>query len=285
MLKAILHGKAGRIEHNQDDSVSWSSLFKAREDLLTSTVFERFAYLSEHVQQNLLQNWFKSHHGIIPASFGEFEDITYWPRFNHEHEAGSNQVEPDLILHFDQCNIIVEVKPPAGGDQYFGQWQKEVESFLQSDRDHEKPLYFLAIGRIGQANAKYWASLLLQEFDALKGLAALEWKEVSTYIMGLTHIANPVLPLLITKQDRRVLSDILEGLSLYGLQTSPFTWSQFNPYPLSKLTLEHRLLQSNYLCSVNTATASLSMGELLTNKFQSLDLLSIQPYLKNDIKD
>ncbi|MFA0162036.1 hypothetical protein AB4457_11915 [Vibrio splendidus] len=35
MLKAILHGKAGRIEHDKDESVSWASVFKAREDLLT----------------------------------------------------------------------------------------------------------------------------------------------------------------------------------------------------------------------------------------------------------
>lgn len=35
MLKTILHGKAGRIENNKDESVSWSQLFKAREDLLT----------------------------------------------------------------------------------------------------------------------------------------------------------------------------------------------------------------------------------------------------------
>ncbi|MFA0408728.1 hypothetical protein AB4505_11140 [Vibrio splendidus] len=35
MLKAILHGKAGRIEHGGQDSVRWASVFKAREDLLT----------------------------------------------------------------------------------------------------------------------------------------------------------------------------------------------------------------------------------------------------------
>ncbi|GIU43738.1 hypothetical protein TUM4438_13330 [Shewanella sairae] len=285
MLKAILHGKAGRIDHNEGESVSWSSLFKAREDLLTSTVFERFAYLSCSLQGSLLTQCFKNYHGVIPDSFGEFEGITYWPRFTHEHEAGSNEVEPDLIIHFDQCNIIVEVKPPAGGDQYFGQWKKEVESFLQSDGDQDKPLYFLAIGRIGQADAKCWAGELLQYFDELKGLAALEWKEVSSYIMGLTYVGNSAPELSITQQDRRILLDILEGLSLYGLQTSPFKWSQFNPYPLPKLTLEHRLLQSISLNAANIAVAPPSMSELLANKFQPLDLQSIQPYLKNDIKD
>ncbi|OBU33861.1 hypothetical protein [Photobacterium kishitanii] len=285
MLKAILHGKAGRIEHQNDESVSWSSLFKTREDLLTSTVFERFGYLSESLQDYLLIQFFNNYHGVTPDSFGEFEGITYWPRFNHEHEAGSNQVEPDLIIHFDQCNIIVEVKPPAGSDQYFGQWKKEVESLLQSDNDHEKPLYFLAIGRIGQADAKCWARKLLQEFDELKGLAALEWKDVSTYIMELTHIVNPTLDPFITKKDKRILLDILEGLSLYGLQVSPFKWAQFNDYLLPKLTLDHRLLQSNVINSANIVTASKSMSELLVNTFQPLDLQLIQPYLKNNVKD
>ncbi|QDF76222.1 MULTISPECIES: hypothetical protein [Shewanella] len=285
MLKAILHGKAGRVDLNEGESVSWSSLFKAREDLLTSSVFERFAYLSCSLQDYLLTRCFENSHGATPDSFGEFEGITYWPRFTHEHEAGSNQVEPDLIIHFDQCNIIVEVKPPAGGNQYFGQWKKEIESFLQSNSDHEKALYFLAIGRIGQADAKCWAGELLQEFDELKGLAALEWKDVSSHIMEITHIGSPALEPFITKQDGCILLDILEGLGLYGLQTSPFKWSHFIPYPLPKLTLEHRLLQSISLNATNIVVAPLSMSELLANTFQPLDLQSIQPYLKNDIKE
>jgi len=215
MLKAILHGKAGRVEANKGESVSWSSLFKAREDLLTSTVFERFAYLSDAVQIDFIKYCFKAAYGIAPVNFGSFESITYWPRYTHEHEDGINQVEPDLVLNFEECNIIVEVKPPDGGDQYQWQWQKEIESFLQSDNKDEKPLYFLAIGRIEDVNAKQWSKHLLQvnQFGRLKGIAALKWSVVTEYIIYVLS-TNDRIP----KQENRILNDILEGLSLYGLQ-------------------------------------------------------------------
>ena len=49
MLMAILNNKAGRIENAQGDAVSWREIFKAYEDLLTSTFFERFSYLDQVV--------------------------------------------------------------------------------------------------------------------------------------------------------------------------------------------------------------------------------------------
>ncbi|QLE84042.1 hypothetical protein FLM48_02445 [Shewanella sp. Scap07] len=243
MLKAILHGKAGRIEHNEDESVSWSSLFQAREDLLTSTIFERFAYLSEAVQACLLKHWFKTYQGIIPDVFGEFKSINYWPRYIHEHDEGENQVEPDLIIHFDQCNILVEVKPPAGGDQYYEQWHKEIESFLQSESGKEKPLYFLAIGRISQADARDWAIPLLRDVDCLKAVAALEWASVAEHMITVTSSDDVDNNSIVSNQDRFILQDILEGLSLYGLQVTPFKWSQFKAYSIQKLSLNHGLLQ------------------------------------------
>lgn len=242
MLKAILHGKAGRIEHNQNESVSWSSLFKAREDLLTSTIFERFAYLTDEVQQNMLLHWFKNGYGEALTGFGELSDITYWPRFIHEHDNGTNQVEPDLILHFEHCNLIVEVKPPAGGDQYFEQWQKEIESFIQSEQGQEKPLYFLAIGRISNTKTEQWANTLLKKDNSnlLKGIASLEWAVVTEHIVELS--TKPKEPeLIVSKQDLRVLMDILDGLSLYGLQISAFKWTQLINHKLPNLSLDHRL--------------------------------------------
>jgi hypothetical protein len=273
MLKAILHGKAGRIEHNKDDSVSWSSLFKAREDLLTSTVFERFYYLSDTIQQRMLQHWFKAYSGSIPTDFGELEDISYWPRFTHEHDKGSNQVEPDLILNFAECNIIVEVKPPAGGEQYFHQWQKEIASFLQSEEYQSKPLYFLAIGRISVFDVKQWAAGLLKQYEELNGIAALEWAVVTEHILTLT--TDTVL----TKQDGRILNDILEGLSLYGLQTSPFKWpdlAQYNGFlPLS--------LTETYITSYlkkQIFSNPENMNELFNHSFRTLNLQHFQSCLK-----
>jgi len=276
MLKAILHGKAGRIEHNKDDSVSWSSLFKTREDLLTSTVFERFYYLSEKVQQNILQHWFQKYHGSIPTSFATLENISYWPRFTHIHDEGSNVVEPDLILNFAECNIIVEVKPPAGGDQYFHQWQKEIASFLQSEEYQGKPLYFLAIGRISVLDIEQWATGLLKQYVGLNGLAALEWAEVTEHILTLTKDTE------LTKQDERILNDILEGLSLYGLQISPFKWCdfiQYKDFPSLSLTHAYFIGHSNKRVSSNAK----KMNELLNHSFPSLNLQQCKSGLKGKL--
>lgn len=275
MLKAILHGKAGRIEHNQDESVSWSSLFQAREDLLTSTVFERFAYLSDAVQKDMLLHWFKAHQGDIPTDFGELEGISYWPRFIHEHDKGSNLVEPDLIIHFDQCNIIIEVKPPAGGDQYFWQWQKEIASFLQSEDNPGTPLYFLAIGRVEQANSKRWASHLLKQFEQLQGIAALKWAVVTEHIVELTSGDTKLC-----KQDMRILLDILDGLSLYGLQISPFKWSLFTNNVLPKLSLQHNLLQPKQTNLTKSTIEQQTMSSLLDHSLGNLDLQKFQTGLK-----
>lgn len=277
MLKAILHGKAGRIEHNKDESVSWSHLFKAREDLLTSTIFERFAYLSDEVQHTLLQHWFKQHHGTIPASFGEFIDITYWQRFAHEHDKGSNQVEPDLILHFELCNIIVEVKPPAGGNQYFWQWFKEIESFLQAEEDSHKPLYFLAIGRIGQVDAELWASRLLPKQKQLKGVAALKWDSVTAQLVVLM---SEQAECALSKQDSRIIQDMLDGLSLYGQQISPFKWSELTNANLPTLSLHHPLLNPETNRITGQADEPVLIPSELVQAFGPLELHRFQSALK-----
>lgn len=279
MLKAILHGKAGRIETNKGESVSWSSLFKAREDLLTSTVFERFAYLTNTTQQKILQDWFRTHHGDIPSNFGELNNINYWPSFIHQHERGQNRVEPDLILQFEECNIIIEVKPPAGGEQHFTQWEKEIVSFLQSDESQNKQLYFLAIGRINEADTKDWAKQLLEmdEFNQLKGVAALKWTVVVDQLVKLTNKTAEI-----SKQDNCILKDILEGLSLYGLQISPFKWNDFmmNSFPNIQLETHANLFNSMFASSFtlmqNYSTSSLvtmlptNLPELNFNQFKSL---------------
>ncbi|MEZ9628570.1 hypothetical protein AB4304_03570 [Vibrio breoganii] len=282
MLKAILHGKAGRIEHDGQTSVRWASLFKDLEDLLTSTVFERFAYLSDDLQAHLLQHWFQAHSGEVPQCFGEFKSISYWSRFTHEHDEDSNQVEPDLIIHFDNCNILVEVKPPAGGDQYFEQWHKEIESFLQSEGDSPKDLYFLAIGRIDLINTKLWADELLPKFEQrLKGVASLKWKTVTAHLVALMSDNSDASAPVMSKQDRRIIQDILDGLSLYGEQASPFKWSALmNAKKFKKLSLNHTQLSSESILSNCRISEPFSSENLLKNSLYPLDLQHFQSSLK-----
>ncbi|MCL1114297.1 hypothetical protein L2703_11945 [Shewanella basaltis] len=285
MLKAILHGKAGRIEQNTDESVSWSSLFKAREDLLTSTVFERFAYLSDAVQACLLGHWFKSHHGKPTDVFGEFKGITYWPRFSLHQASLSNQVEPDSIFHFDLCNIIVEVKPPTGGDQYLVQWQREIESFIQSEQGQGKDLYFLAIGRIKPADASKWAKPLLDKFESLKSIAALEWSVVTEQLVELINEESAGFNLNLSKQDRFILFDMLEGLSLYGLQISPFKWAELKSHSLYNLSLHHDVLEGNFVELVAGEPQPFTMKSLWAHSLKTIELHSVPSYFKNILKD
>ena len=76
MLKAVLHGKAGRIEQEDNEAVSWRKLFKSHEDLMTAAVFGRFSYLSPNVQSHLLQQWLG-----CDEDFSTFEHIEFWPTY------------------------------------------------------------------------------------------------------------------------------------------------------------------------------------------------------------
>ncbi|MGF1906989.1 hypothetical protein [Aliivibrio salmonicida] len=274
MLKAIIHGKAGRIEHNENDSVSWSSLFKAREDLLTSTFFERFAYLSDLAQMQILADCFTLLTDEFKATFGGFQFIDYWPRYTLKEGDESRQVEPDLVIRFELCNLIVEVKPPEGGDQYYEQWQREIASFIQSDERNELPLHFLAIGRIEVDNATKWAESLKQSYLCLKTVGATKWQAVTDSLVKLVDSDE------ISPTDRRVLNDMLEALALYGLKINNFEWNDLICHDFSPLSLQHLLFVEN---NINQEAVSVNafplVQRLINHNFNpvSLDALSVWP--------
>ena len=102
MLMAILNNKAGRIENAQGDAVSWREVFKAYEDLLTSTFFERFSYLDQMSQITILAKCFDKDKLCLFSDLGELEKIEYWPRFSLINDQQS-LVEPDFPMNFTFC--------------------------------------------------------------------------------------------------------------------------------------------------------------------------------------
>ncbi|ELB2935341.1 hypothetical protein QNE58_000546 [Vibrio alginolyticus] len=274
MLKAILHGKAGRIEHDGQTSVRWASLFKVREDLLTSTVFERFAYLSESLQFQLLEFFFEGKVTAFAEIFGSFITIDYWPRYTFEEKGHTRQVEPDLIIRFEKANLIVEVKPPEGGDQYFEQWKREVASFIQSDGHNKLSLHFLAIGRIETGNATLWAKRLRESYPCLKTVGATKWQAVADNLVKLVEGDD------ISPTDRRVLTDMLEALGLYGLKINSYEWHDLICHGFRPLSLQHSLLVDHCIKQALVPICTFqSEPRLINHNFNpvSLDALSLWP--------
>lgn len=214
MLRAILHGKAGRVQVN-DLSVSWKHLFKSREDLLTAAILSRWSYLSTLAKNTLMQEWL----GDCEIDFTEFTGIEFWPRFDLDRE-GSSFVEPDALIRFKNFNVLVEVKPPSGGNQYFGQWEKEIEGYFYSDES--LPLHFLAIGR-NTVNSHLWKTRLLDnEKYKPESICTINWKKVAKSIFSSYKQEEP------TTQDHRIYLDMLEALKIYGVRTHHYKWSDFN---------------------------------------------------------
>ena len=215
MLQAVLNGKAGRVDLGSNgESVSWKQLYQKREDLLTSAFFNRFAYLSPVIQHRLIQYWFN---GV--GDFTQFCGIDYWPKYGLPDNDKRSFVEPDLLIRFKTFDLLVEVKPPAGGDQYIDQWRIEIEGYFAQEQDN-KAIYFLAIGRIDSVSQRDRSKLLDDQKFNLKGLAAIKWKSVAQHIHQLLHTDEP------STQDKRILEDMLASLSLYGIRGHDLKWTE-----------------------------------------------------------
>ncbi len=281
MLKAVLHGKAGRIEQEDNESVSWRKLFKSHEDLMTAAVFGRFSYLSPDVQNYLLQQWLD-----CKEDFSDFEHIEFWPTYQLNDAKEERNVEPDLVLNFKRCNLIIEVKPPEGGDQYLNQWRREIKSFLQSDEGTTKPLYFLAIGRVSKTDAKIWANKLMAEFTdgtnenvmdndnqetdeailgRLKKVSGLKWQPVADSVIALEKLD------ITSKQDTRIIEDIIDAFELYNLKTSRFKWPDLvNALSQTKLSLQHDILINKIPNLLTTESVNLTSTGKEDYSWQSL---------------
>jgi len=244
MLKAVIHGKAGRVDIKGDgDNQSWRQIFKSYEDLLTAAVFTRWGYLSGESQGHLVRNWFnitddKGH------DLSLFEDIKFWPKYELDVK-GRSFVEPDVLIEFKTCDLLIEVKPPNGGDQYLEQWRDEIAGYRSLGR--KKDLYFLAIGRVSSEQFSQWHKEIMSEGNPYKPtlMAGLKWKPVAESIYEL-HMNGSV-----SRQDRRILSDMLDALELYGIRGYEHSWNDLTvKKPFSILNLEVMKISKYLQCGM-----------------------------------
>lgn len=231
MLTAITEGKAGRISiPGSENSISWREVFRRSEDLLTAVFFGRLRFLSDESVRLVMALLIGQE---AANNLGQFEETEFWPHLRGLQDR--SWVEPDILLHFENATLIVEVKPPFGGAQYLEQWQAEVHSFVaecaNGAREAPEVVHFVALGQNScPSGSQPTAEFDTQDYFKL-WVHAQEWESIVDALPGWRAECS--------RADAAVFEDWSNAFELFELyeRKVPLTWSDltvFNQaFPLS----------------------------------------------------
>ncbi|WP_429347679.1 hypothetical protein [Paraburkholderia sp. Clong3] len=179
------------------------------EDLLTSIVFERIAYLDAESFKALFAQ-------LCPRvpSPGRLDSIDFWPRL----ELAEHIVEPDVVMTCESAVVLVEAKRWDTADM---QSVTQVASELCALRENEPsatklPLIALLVGgrqdiseRATHAFQTNVETVLAEQGVALNfSLVAVRWTNV---LAALRRIPNS------QEGSRRLVDDIERGMAFHGV--------------------------------------------------------------------
>jgi len=218
MLTAVASGKAGRIQiAGVEHRVSWREVFRRSEDLLTATIFSRMRYLSESSLNSVM--------GLLigkeaAQELGLLQGIDFWRNLEGTH--GRTKVQPDVLMWFDDALVVVEIKPPFGGDQYLGQWKAQIHAVAhlcaQDDESFPACVHFVGLGR----NTRHVKSQSCEDFDTQGAfdlrLHTAEWDTLSESI--------PRMRVSALGADLAVFDDWLSAMELFGIQSAAYRWPE-----------------------------------------------------------
>ncbi|MEA9429198.1 hypothetical protein [Aeromonas caviae] len=226
MLHAILHGKAGRIER-EGESLRWRDLFKGSEDLLTATFFGRLPHLSDQALHAVLRFLL----GANAVNLTGFQRLELWPKLASLQDR--RYVEPDVLLHFDDALVVVEVKPPFGGSQYREQWLAQVNAVVSEAEfdDYEDRLYYVALGNIPVA------PLARPELpERFVQMTLRDWEPLRRYLQTAPEFES-------CRQDRAIRDEWLQAFELFGMAPVVPEWAPLLAYA-RQVNLDAKMLPS-----------------------------------------
>lgn len=113
------------------------------EDSLTSSVFDGLKYLPTDIFYSIIKN--SLYHDKLPKYSGELLDIIFWDKWDAKDTSNAKFVEPDLILKFEDFDVIIEAKRYDAFQQSRHQMEKEIKSYYNVF-DVDKALYFIQLG-------------------------------------------------------------------------------------------------------------------------------------------
>ena len=124
-------------------STKGRSAFTICEDSLTSSVFDGLKYLPTDLFYSILKS--SLYHDKLPKFSGEIVDMIFWDKWDAKDTSNSRFVEPDLLLNFEDFDVIIEAKRFDEFQQSRNQMDNEIKSYYNAF-DGDKDLYFVQLG-------------------------------------------------------------------------------------------------------------------------------------------
>ena len=208
MLRAILKGKASN---------------PAIEDTLTAGVFGRLMYLNTKLIWSILSSSFLSDASLQNSPI-DYENTEFWPHWWLEKDKKT--VEPDIILRFDQCDLIVEAKR---WDSYMQNPHQLVREWISYHEQQliKKKVFLLAVGGLGNSPKETILTLqseinkiIINEQIDIKQplLIGTSWRRLYEVIHLLQSTEN------ITEYENAILNDIQETLRIHDIEYREPKW-------------------------------------------------------------
>lgn len=202
MIYAVKHNKVNR------------GIYKANEDALTSTIFERLLYLPKELMHHIIYTSLMVN--IEGLELHQIESITYWPTWNAKGIKYKSRVEPDIFIRTTKQDIIIEAKRYDKNQQSQTQWSNEIHAYNNEYAEDEKPLVFIALGGL---HSKETQSITVkdQQYDVYK----CTWKAILNTIQDLIHeMETASIHTHHNEAILNILNDMVLSFELFGFSTS-----------------------------------------------------------------
>lgn len=220
MLRAIVNGKAGTLKADIRPGESWRRVFRSSEDFLTSSVFERLAYLDGALVWEILGKTFRSAL-LPPRRVADLQEISFWPNWPDTEGTIGQDVQPDVFMTFDvgdpgrRFALIVECKK-GNNYQTARQWALEWQAFFaqtQSGDDPPDEVLLLALGGLPEpatATVTRFVEEIRKDWGQEVRALAADWSDLSRALDEIDLCSGVA---------ERTVNDIRAALELNGYRT------------------------------------------------------------------
>ena len=82
---------------------------------------------------------------ILPLNNGSILSFEFWPHLPADNTSNTNFVEPDVVIHCEYRDIIIEAKYSETNGQYREQWKNEIIAY-KNLYGNKKEVSFIALG-------------------------------------------------------------------------------------------------------------------------------------------